>query len=196
MILEGVFMLSRTRFVALLAVTALLCVSTMAAQLAHAQKPSGEPVPKAAELSAAVSPSIVGTTLEKKAFNLASLKGKVVLVMFWSTDCAVCRDKMRELRENVQGWADKPFEMVLVSVDSRMADVDSYNAIINKSVPIKQRFTQLWKGDPGYKDNLNSADLTRAQLPAALLIGKDGKLVERFNGRIPAQVWDTISDLL
>jgi thiol-disulfide isomerase/thioredoxin len=141
-------------------------------------------------------PVITGTTLEKKTFNLAALKGKVVLVMFWSTDCAVCRDKMPELRENVQGWADKPFEMVLVSVDKRMSDVDSYNAILNKSVPLKQRFTQLWTGEAGYKDNLSGSDLQRSQLPTTLLIDKQGKLVERFNGRVPAEVWDKIADLL
>lgn len=166
----------------------------------HAQKQGAElPVPitaKVAETVEIVNPVITGSTQEKKPFRLAALKGKVVLLMFWSTDCAVCRDKMPELRENVQGWADKPFEMVLVSVDRSMRDVDSYNAIINKSVPLKQRFTQLWTGDASYKDNLGSAALTRAQLPLALLIDKDGKVVERFTGRIPVDVWDKIADLL
>ncbi len=168
------------------------------APAAHAQKQSAA-VPataKAAEPAQAITPVITGSTLEKKPFRLAALKGKVVLVMFWSTDCAVCRDKMPELRENVQGWADKPFEVVLVSVDRNMRDVDGYNAIINKSVPIKQRFTQLWTGDAGYKDNLGSAGLSRTQLPMALLIDKDGKEVERFTGRIPVDVWDKIADLL
>jgi thiol-disulfide isomerase/thioredoxin len=141
-------------------------------------------------------PVITGNTLDKKPFALKTLKGKVVLVMFWSTDCAVCRDKMPELRENVQGWANKPFEMVLVSVDRSMRDVDGYNAIVNKSVPLKQRFTQLWTGDTSYKDNLGSATLARTQLPMALLIDKNGKVVERFTGRIPVDVWDKISDLL
>jgi thiol-disulfide isomerase/thioredoxin len=177
-------------------VTTLLSASVWLPRSAYAQK---QTAPSEAAVSApntTAVPSITGTTLQKKAFNLAALKGKVVLVMFWSTDCAVCRDKMPELRENVQGWADKPFELVLVSVDRNMADVDSYNAIINKSVPLKQRFTQLWTGDAGYKDNLDTANLTRTQLPAALLIDKQGKLVERFNGRIPVEVWDKISDLL
>ena len=156
---------------------------------AHAQKaPAGLPSP--------VTPVITGNTLEKKPFELESLKGKVTLVMFWSTDCAVCRDKMPELRENARGWADKPFELVLVSVDRVMEDVAGYNAIINKTVPLKQRFTQLWSGDAGYKDNLGLSQLSRAQLPVTLLIDKKGKLIERYNGRIPADVWDTISDLL
>lgn len=169
---------------------ALLSLNLLWPQAALAQKQT------AAAPAEMIAPVITGATLEKKPFSLAALKGKVVLVMFWSTDCAVCRDKMPELRENVQGWADKPFDMVLVSVDRNMRDVDSYNSIINQSVPLKQRFTQLWTGDASYKDNLGSATLLRTQLPLALLIDKDGKIVERFSGRIPVDVWDKIADLL
>ena len=141
-------------------------------------------------------PQLSGNTLDKKPFQLAALKGKVVLLMFWSTDCPVCREQMAELRENVQGWANKPFELVLVSVDKNMNDVDSYNAILNASVPVKQRFTQLWAGDAGFKDNLGTLQLPKNQLPATFLIDKTGKLVERYNGRVPAQAWDAIADLL
>ncbi len=175
-----------SRFASVTLALSLLCVGWLTASPVYAQKASAQ----------APVPVITGATLDKKQFQLASLKGKVVLVMFWSTDCAVCRDKMAELRQNVQGWAGKPFELVLVSVDRRMEDVDSYNAIINKSVPMTQRFTQLWVGGKGYQDNLGATQLQRAQLPTTLLIDKSGKLLERYNGRIPAEVWDTISDLL
>jgi thiol-disulfide isomerase/thioredoxin len=141
-------------------------------------------------------PSVSGIAMDKKPFQIGSLKGKVIMLMYWSTDCAVCRDKMPELRENVRGWADKPFELVLVSVDKRMQDVDSYNAILNTSIPTKQRFTQLWAGDPSFKDNLGTAQLPRNQLPVTYLIDKTGKLVERSNGRIPPELWDIIAELL
>jgi cytochrome oxidase Cu insertion factor (SCO1/SenC/PrrC family) len=174
------------RIAALLMAATIACTTFGLAGLAHAQNPA----------AAAQAPAISGTTLENKAFQLASRRGKVVLVMFWSTDCAVCRDKMPELRENALGWADKPFELVLVSVDPRMDDVKSYNTIINQTVPANQRLTQLWAGDGTYQDNLGLSKLARRQLPVSLLIDKQGKLVERYNGRIPVQVWDTISDLL
>jgi thiol-disulfide isomerase/thioredoxin len=122
----------------------------------------------------------------------------VVLLMFWSTDCAVCRDKMKELRENVAGWAGQPFELVMVSLDSRMADLDAYNAIINKAVPTKQRFVQLWSKQPGYKDSLGivSTITQPITLPLAFVIDKAGKPVKRYQGRIPPQAWDDIADLL
>jgi len=136
--------------------------------------------------------ALEGKTTEGQPFKLASLKGKVVLVMFWSTDCAVCRDKMPELRQNYFGWSGKPFEMVLVATDKRMRDVDDYEKIISRTVPLKQRFVQLWAGEAGYKDTFGKP----AQLPASFLIDKDGKVVERWQGRIPADAWDKIAELL
>lgn len=144
------------------------------------------------DAQAPAAPAMEGRTTEGKPFQLASLKGKVVLVMFWSTGCAVCRDKMPELRQNYEGWSGKPFEMVLVATDRRMQDVEDYERIISRTVPIRQRFVQLWAGEPGYKDNLGK----QAQLPATYVIDKSGRVVERYQGRIPAEAWDKIADLL
>lgn len=173
-------------------VFALLCLVAALPMAAQAQKqinPAATAVPL-------VNPSLNGLTMDKKTFQIESLKGKVVVLMYWSTDCAVCRDQMPELRENVRGWADKPFELVLVSVDKRMRDVDDYTTILSASVPTKQRFTQLWAGEPSFNDNLGTAHLPRNQLPVTFLIDKTGKLVERNSGRIPPAWWDAIADLL
>jgi peroxiredoxin len=145
-----------------------------------------------AQAPAPAAPSVEGKTFEGKTFKLNSLKGKVVLVMFWSTDCAVCRDKMPELRQNYEGWKSQPFELVLVSTDRRMKDVEDYEKIIARTVPAGQRFVQLWAGEPGYKDNFGKP----AQLPASFVIDKSGKVVERFLGRIPPEAWDKIAELL
>jgi thiol-disulfide isomerase/thioredoxin len=172
------------------------CISFVAIQ-AHAQTPKSLNTDALAKIALNSSaPVISGYTFDKKPFQLSSLNGKVVVVMFWSTDCAVCRDLMPELRENIRGWADKPFELVLVSLDKRMSDVDSYNSIVSQSVPVKQRFIQLWAGDPDYKDNLNLAQTPKNLLPLTLVIDKIGKVVDRNSGRIPAAWWDNISDLL
>ncbi len=141
-------------------------------------------------------PMVTGLTFDKKPFQLSSLKGKVVVLMFWTTDCAVCRDQMPELRENIRGWADKPFELVLVSADKRMSDVDSYNAIVSQAVPVKQRFVQLWTGDVDYKSSFNVAQIPKNQLPLTFVLDKSGKVVASQNGRIPVTWWDFIADLL
>lgn len=137
-------------------------------------------------------PVVEGKTIDGSPFRLSALKGKVVMVMFWSTGCAVCRDKMPELRNNYEGWNGKPFELVAINTDVRVQDFLDYERIITRTVPVKQRFVQLWSGEAGYKDNLGA----HAQLPAAYLLDKTGKVVERYTGRIPADAWDRIADLL
>ncbi len=168
----------------------LLLCSAMA--ITNAQTPAPATGTTPSTVASIVEPAIEGRTLDGKPFALNALKGKVVLVMFWSTECAVCRDKMPELRQNYEGWMGKPFEMVLVSHDKRMKDVDDYEKIISATVPIKQRFVQLWAGESRYKDNIGRP----AQLPTALLIDKNGKVVERFIGRMPADAWDKIAELI
>jgi peroxiredoxin len=167
---------------------ALVCAAALGTSPAMAQPAAGSK----AVTAPVTTPSIEGKTIEGKPFALSSLKGKVVLVMYWSTGCAVCRDKMPELRTNYSGWAGKPFELVAISTDARMQDVTDYEQIITRTVPLKQRFVQLWTGDATYRDNLGK----HVQLPAAYLVDKSGKIVERYVGRIPAEAWDRIADLL
>lgn len=137
-------------------------------------------------------PRLSGRTLEGRPFDLASLRGKVVLVVFWSTTCAVCRDKMPELRANYEGWRGQPFEMVLVSTDRRVQDVHAYEQILALTVPRAQRFPQLWAGQAGYADSLGA----RAHLPVTFIINKIGQVEKTYTGRIPAEAWDDIADLL
>ena len=169
--------------------SAWLCLLAVAPAAAQALATPAEPNSASAVIAAA---QITGKTVDGAPFRLASLKGKVVLVMFWSTGCAVCRDKMPELRSNYEGWAGKPFELVAISVDTRLQDLRDYEQILSKAVPSKQRFVQLWAGDANYQDNLGK----HASLPAAYLIDKTGKVVARYVGRIPPEAWDKISDLL
>lgn len=176
----------RARAFAGLGALALVALGMAAPSLAQT------PPPSTRTETAVAAPNIEGKTVEGKPFALPSLRGKVVLVLYWSTGCAVCRDKMPELRTNYEGWAGKPFELVAVNTDARMKDMRDYENIISRTVPTRQRFVQLWAGDSSYRDNLGQ----HAQLPAAYLIDKSGKIVERYVGRIPPEAWDRIADLL
>lgn len=174
-----------TPAIPLLFAAVLACLGTSAT----AQTPNR---PAAAAQVPGVALQVEGRTIDGTPFSLASQRGKVVLLMLWSTGCAVCRDKMPELRQNYEGWAGKPFELVLVSADRKVQDVMDYEQIISRTVPLRQRFVQLWAGEPGHSDNLGRP----AQLPAAWLLDKTGKVVERYSGRIPPEAWDRIAELL
>lgn len=163
---------------------------------AHAAEPArsgAAPRPDAIKVgSASLPPMPQGPTLDGAAFAMPQLRGKVVLVMYWSTDCAVCRDKMPELRQNAQGWSGKPFQLVLVNTDRRATDLHDYERIVMRTLPGQSRFVRLWAGDPSFHDSLPRP----TQLPTSYLLDAQGRVVEQFVGRIPNEAWDRIADLL
>ena len=168
-------------------------LAATAATAATAAAPASSAASGAASAANQVTePTVEGKTIDGTPFNLASLKGKVVMLMFWSTECAVCRDKMPELRQNYQGWMGKPFALVAINTDRKVQDFLDYERIVTTTVPQKQRFIQLWTGEASYADNIGK----HKQLPATFLLDKTGKVVARYVGRIPADAWDAISDWL
>jgi peroxiredoxin len=137
-------------------------------------------------------PRLRGVDRQGRAFDLAEQRGRVVMVMFWSTACAVCRDKMPELRANLRGWQGQPFTLVGVNTDPVRRSFDDWESLVALTVAPDQRFPQLWRGDPGHQDSFGAAGV----LPATFLIDKQGRLAHSFQGRVPAEAWDRIADLL
>lgn len=176
---------------------AIACAAHAAPLLAQTPARTQTPPPAAAAATAPTpealsTATLRGATLDGQAFDLQRLRGKVVLLVFWSTECAVCRDKMPELRANVKGWAGQPFEVIGISTDRDRRSLVRYQQLVDMSVPAAQRFTALWRGEPGHQDSFGDA----AALPAAYLIDKQGKVVESHHGRIPPETWDRIAELL
>ena len=57
------------------------------------------------------------TTLDGKTIDLASLRGKVVLVNYWATWCAPCREEMPTLSAFYRAYHDRGLELIAISVD-------------------------------------------------------------------------------
>jgi thiol-disulfide isomerase/thioredoxin len=145
-------------------------------------------------------PSVAGSQLDGKPFALNQSRGKVSVLVFWTTDCAVCRDKMPEFRNYAKQWKTRPFQTVLINMDKRMKDIDDYNKFVNSAIPMQERLPQLWALAPDYTDNLGTMDTIKDQvgteLPLVYVIDKAGKVVARHQGRFDVQVWQDIAKLL
>ncbi len=61
-------------------------------------------------------PDVTFTTLQGKEISMASLKGKVVLVSFWATDCRVCVSEMPDLVNTYNTHKIKGFEIIAVAM--------------------------------------------------------------------------------
>lgn len=139
------------------------------------------------------SPMLVGKTMQPAAVDLAQLKGKVVLLFFWSTDCSVCLDKLPELRRNLDGWRGKDFVIVAVSQDRSMADLQAYEQVLDKVAPPNAQMKIVWRRDPAHRDNFGELPL---KSPTTFVIDRKGKVAKSVRGRVPPELWDDIAELV
>ena len=142
--------------------------------------------------TAAPKHSLLGKTLDGRAYDIAQDRGKAMLVFFWSTRCAVCRDKMPELRANYEAWRDKGFQLVAVSVDRSLDELKSYDSVVNRMVLPSQKFPVLWRGDAGHRDSFGPVSHT----PTSFILDRQGGEVKQIRGRIDPALWDDMAELV
>jgi thiol-disulfide isomerase/thioredoxin len=123
------------------------------------------------------------STLTGERFDVGALKGNVVILFYWSTDCAVCRSHLPELRANLAGWKGKPFELVTVNVDKDMAGWRAYEKIVAQTHSVRP--TAVWQGD-----------IMRTKLPVTVVLDVQGREVAHHEGRIAPEAWDDVAALL
>jgi thiol-disulfide isomerase/thioredoxin len=81
-------------------------------------------------------PTLKLRDLQDRPVDLASMKGRVVLINFWATWCEPCRDEMpalERLREKLKG---RSFELVTVNFGEGGAAINRFLEKIKVSVPV------------------------------------------------------------
>lgn len=114
--------------------------------------------------------SFSGKQLNGTNWSLAGQRGKVVLIQFWDTNCEPCKDNMTILKR-LHSKYDDELVIVGVSLDDRRDDLMQY--LREARLP----WTQLFE-EGGIEGPL-AEQLGIAILPTMLLIGKDGKVINR-----------------
>jgi cytochrome c biogenesis protein CcmG, thiol:disulfide interchange protein DsbE len=107
---------------------ALACTAATAAVLSMAFMP--EPARAAPEIGKAA-PELVVTELDGQTFDLAKLRGKVVLVNYWATWCAPCRKDMPKLDALYRRYHDQNLEIIGISID-RDSDLEKVRKVAPK----------------------------------------------------------------
>ncbi len=175
--------------------TAFLSTSLLAPLPAHAQ--AAAPAPHAASKAAsnAAPEAATGTALDGQAFTLRAGDGRVRVLMFWRTDCAVCLSKMPELRANAEGWRQRPFDLVLINTDRQRAEAQAYDRLRRDISGRQGPLISAWAGDLRLPAAWQAGGAT-ARLPLMLVIDSQGRVAARHEGRVPPELWDQVAELL
>jgi peroxiredoxin len=118
-------------------------------------------------------PSVVFTSLTGQKIPLNTLRGKVVLVNFWATSCTICVHEMPQMVRTYNQFKSRGLEFVAVAMS-----YDPPNYVLTYAQTRKLPFPVSL--DP--QDELAQAFGGVNATPTTFLIGKDGKVIKRFQG--------------
>lgn len=118
-------------------------------------------------------PSVTFTSIAGEKIDSASLRGRVVLVNFWATDCPTCVKEMPRLVETYNRHRQQAFEMIAVAMRH-----DPPNYVLNYAertgLPFKVALDPMGELAKAFGD----VKLT----PTTIVIDKRGNIVTRILG--------------
>ena len=120
--------------------------------------------------------------LEGDKLHLSSLLGKVVVIDFWATWCAPCRQQ-HPLYEQVKAKFQDSGDVVFLAVDT-----DEDHSLV------KPFLTQIkWSQKVYFEDGLQSL-LQVSSIPTTIILGKKGDVFTRMVGYLPDRFVDMLTD--
>jgi Peroxiredoxin len=129
-------------------------------------------------------PEFAAQTLNGQAINLSDMQGKVVVMTFWSTKCAICHSEIPKLNQIAARYRDKNVVFLALTMENN-GKIEPYLkknpfdfSIVPNSFGVVLKYADM---DAGGRINMG--------FPAYFLIGKSGKIELRDDG------WDKSTKL-
>jgi len=107
--------------------------------------------------------------------------GKTLLVNFWATWCAPCKDEFPDLQKTWRMYRNRPFELVTVSINYPDEEKGVRRFLESQHASSRNMLS----------DTMDPYELMRAfdpewngSVPYSMIIGPDGKVLHRENGQL------------
>lgn len=123
--------------------------------------------------SGKIAPDVTFNTLTGQHINTKDLRGKVVLIKFWSTDCTTCVAQMPASIKRHNELSPKGFETIAVAMRH---DPESYvrNFTESRGLP----FVVALDTDGSLAEAFDNVKMT----PTTFLLDKQGHILKRYLG--------------
>lgn len=120
-------------------------------------------------------PSLRASTLEGQAVSLAQLRGKMVLVNFWATTCAICLAEQPDLVQMYQRYQARGLEVIAVAMPYDRPDL-----IKSHLSKYPMPFKVVWDQDGQIVSQFGGIVGT----PTTFVVDREGRLISRTIGAI------------
>jgi len=120
---------------------------------------------------ASPAPAITLTDLNGNTINLATYKGKVVLINFWAAWCTPCREEIPQFMTLEDKYGSRGFQAVGISMDDPEGLLRDFCREYKVNYPVvmgNQKIAEEFAGVLG--------------LPTTFLIGRDGRIRAKYVG--------------
>jgi len=142
----------------------------------NADTPSPEAKPATSATTPAAEVTLLAATPQELEAAVAAHQGKVVLVDYWATYCAPCRQQFPHTVQMSQELAEQGFVAISVCCDEPEKEAEALS-FLKKSGATFQNFRSSLGGD---EDALLAFEIDGGALPHYKLYGRDGGLQKAF----------------
>jgi peroxiredoxin len=139
----------------------------------------------AAFVRSETAPEVRFTNLAGGTFTTSDLRGKVVLVNFWATDCSTCMKEMPRMVETYNRFAPRGYEMVAVAMS-----YDHPNFVAAYAQKNRLPFTVALDVDGQVAREFGNVRVT----PTTYLLDRRGRVLRRYLGEPDWAEFHTLLD--